>query len=268
MDLKKVLYLLYEGIFHMLLSVGYIILLILYFPLDKSLERLSLLVLLMFVIRIDKCIVFVSMYFKKSVVEFETTIILSLIYLLNSLEVTSEENYESNFLSTFTKIMFYSVLILNVLAYIYSFLLIFLFGIVILVYVLRGGQNNFGVNLDNRGLTEAQINSIEERPFSEIKQQLNQINESQIHINLGEPNENNNQNNANIRENDKVCSICLCEFADHEIISKLPKCNHIFHRECIREWLLRNHICPFCRNDIKRALRRQKRQVLQQQQAD
>jgi len=46
------------------------------------------------------------------------------------------------------------------------------------------------------------------------------------------------------------CPICLDEFKLGQIISYSPntECNHVFHHECIKEWLLRHTNCPFCRN--------------------
>jgi hypothetical protein len=42
------------------------------------------------------------------------------------------------------------------------------------------------------------------------------------------------------------CSICMTEFEQTEII-KLTKCKHIFHSECLNEWVDENHSCPVCR---------------------
>mmetsp|Transcript_15759 Transcript_15759/g.43479 ORF Transcript_15759/g.43479 Transcript_15759/m.43479 type:complete len:375 (+) Transcript_15759:142-1266(+) len=46
------------------------------------------------------------------------------------------------------------------------------------------------------------------------------------------------------------CPICLDEFRAGQIISYSPnpECCHVFHHECIKEWLLRHTNCPFCRN--------------------
>ena len=46
----------------------------------------------------------------------------------------------------------------------------------------------------------------------------------------------------------KICSICLNNFVDKEVIC-ISKCykDHIFHEQCIVEWLGINPICPMCR---------------------
>lgn len=42
------------------------------------------------------------------------------------------------------------------------------------------------------------------------------------------------------------CPICYCDFEDDEKVKKL-KCGHIFHVDCIKEWLTKyNHTCSVC----------------------
>ena len=48
-------------------------------------------------------------------------------------------------------------------------------------------------------------------------------------------------------ENDKhQCSVCLENIKKGEIITKLD-CGHIFHTDCINEWVSRDSTCPCCR---------------------
>ncbi|GKY99796.1 hypothetical protein MPSEU_000933400 [Mayamaea pseudoterrestris] len=46
------------------------------------------------------------------------------------------------------------------------------------------------------------------------------------------------------------CPICMSSFLVGEIISCSAdeQCSHIYHHECIKEWLLNHMECPFCRN--------------------
>jgi len=53
------------------------------------------------------------------------------------------------------------------------------------------------------------------------------------------------------------CSICMEAFQDGECVRELPMCGHIFHSECIDEWLSLNGSCPICRRDIAEALEEQ-----------
>ncbi|XP_014210132.1 uncharacterized protein LOC106640572 [Copidosoma floridanum] len=46
------------------------------------------------------------------------------------------------------------------------------------------------------------------------------------------------------------CTICLCEFEEEENVRRLP-CMHLFHIECVDQWLCTNSCCPICRVDIE-----------------
>ena len=53
-----------------------------------------------------------------------------------------------------------------------------------------------------------------------------------------------------LNDENKICLICLEEYANNDIIKKLP-CNHIFHSECLKIWLSIKPSCPTCRNDLR-----------------
>ncbi|KAI4350001.1 hypothetical protein L6164_010534 [Bauhinia variegata] len=46
------------------------------------------------------------------------------------------------------------------------------------------------------------------------------------------------------------CAVCLCEFEDTEKLRLIPKCDHVFHPECIDEWLASHTTCPVCRANL------------------
>ncbi|KAJ0805487.1 putative transcription factor C2H2 family [Helianthus annuus] len=46
------------------------------------------------------------------------------------------------------------------------------------------------------------------------------------------------------------CAVCLNEFLDHEALRLLPECSHVFHRDCIDEWLASHITCPVCRASL------------------
>ncbi|KAL9271444.1 E3 ubiquitin-protein ligase ATL6-like protein [Drosera capensis] len=46
------------------------------------------------------------------------------------------------------------------------------------------------------------------------------------------------------------CAVCLTEFDDHEIVRMIPKCDHVFHTDCIDAWLAAHTTCPVCRADL------------------
>jgi hypothetical protein len=49
---------------------------------------------------------------------------------------------------------------------------------------------------------------------------------------------------------DAVCSICLENYEDNDVLRKLP-CKHLFHEACLDEWLGLNASCPLCKAQLK-----------------
>ena len=45
------------------------------------------------------------------------------------------------------------------------------------------------------------------------------------------------------------CTICLSEVVDGEEVGVLT-CSHIFHVDCLKEWMLRRNACPLCQTEI------------------
>ena len=45
------------------------------------------------------------------------------------------------------------------------------------------------------------------------------------------------------------CIICMEEFEEKERVKYLP-CEHLFHHDCIRQWLLKEKSCPYCKSEI------------------
>ncbi|XP_077213556.1 E3 ubiquitin-protein ligase ATL6-like [Tasmannia lanceolata] len=46
------------------------------------------------------------------------------------------------------------------------------------------------------------------------------------------------------------CAVCLSEFEDEETLRLLPKCDHVFHPDCIDAWLASHTTCPVCRSNL------------------
>ncbi|XP_053208684.1 hybrid signal transduction histidine kinase M-like isoform X2 [Panonychus citri] len=62
------------------------------------------------------------------------------------------------------------------------------------------------------------------------------------------------QRSAEVEDTIEKCTICLCEFEDTEDVRRLP-CMHLFHVECVDQWLATNKRCPICRVDIEEHLK-------------
>ena len=46
------------------------------------------------------------------------------------------------------------------------------------------------------------------------------------------------------------CAICLENFKGIDMIKSFYKCNHIFHKKCLKDWLKRSNTCPLCNHDL------------------
>lgn len=49
---------------------------------------------------------------------------------------------------------------------------------------------------------------------------------------------------------DESCVICICDLEEEEEVKKLT-CGHIFHQDCINQWLKNNSTCPTCKHSLK-----------------
>jgi len=56
----------------------------------------------------------------------------------------------------------------------------------------------------------------------------------------------NQQSNATPSQ-DRFCVICQDDI-DSNIKEVALKCNHLFHKECVNEWLKLKHHCPTCKD--------------------
>jgi hypothetical protein len=55
------------------------------------------------------------------------------------------------------------------------------------------------------------------------------------------------QGGQEVKEEDATCSVCLAEYEAGDKLCTLPLCGHVFHRDCIDEWLVSHQTCPLCR---------------------
>lgn len=66
---------------------------------------------------------------------------------------------------------------------------------------------------------------------------------------------NQQQYDIELRKVPNECSICLCEYTlGSDIVwSSNPQCDHVFHTNCIEQWLMKQRdgpLCPCCRRDF------------------
>ncbi|MCO5551155.1 hypothetical protein L7F22_004652 [Adiantum nelumboides] len=46
------------------------------------------------------------------------------------------------------------------------------------------------------------------------------------------------------------CVVCLSDFEEGEPLCQLPRCKHVFHKDCIDMWLFSHTTCPLCRRSV------------------
>jgi hypothetical protein len=57
--------------------------------------------------------------------------------------------------------------------------------------------------------------------------------------------------NDNFEKYNKQCNVCIEDYKINDFVIELP-CKHLFHRECIENWLCKEKIsCPVCRTDCR-----------------
>ncbi|CAI2380639.1 unnamed protein product [Moneuplotes crassus] len=51
-------------------------------------------------------------------------------------------------------------------------------------------------------------------------------------------------------EEEETCSICLLKLTTHQDLTELKHCKHIFHQNCIKQWLKIEPKCPNCNTSL------------------
>ena len=52
-------------------------------------------------------------------------------------------------------------------------------------------------------------------------------------------------------EDSEMCAVCICPYEEGDIRVFSKHCSHVFHKECIFEWLIKGrNECPCCRKDM------------------
>lgn len=49
----------------------------------------------------------------------------------------------------------------------------------------------------------------------------------------------------------KDCSICFEEYCPESEAVGFPGCNHLFHFECLQNWLIKSPMCPCCKREFR-----------------
>ncbi|KAK4803767.1 hypothetical protein SAY86_003584 [Trapa natans] len=90
---------------------------------------------------------------------------------------------------------------------------------------LQGGQLLFGRGLAVHGIDASVMQSFPKFQYSLVK-------------------------GLKIGKGSLECAVCLNEFEEDDVLRLLPRCSHVFHSNCIDEWLSSHTTCPVCRANL------------------
>ena len=141
-------------------------------------------------------------------------------------------------LEMITKYFFYIVLFGNTFAFSLFYLLLLILSINAIINAIEFAENQNLENIErNVGLTDNEFLKLQRIIF---------INK-------------NAKKNKKIKDETAVggctCPICLVSFTLNEVLVKPPGCQHLFHVECLKEWIQSHHDCPCCRRNMKEDLK-------------
>jgi len=52
-----------------------------------------------------------------------------------------------------------------------------------------------------------------------------------------------------------TCAICYEDYQDENSLIRVPSCTHVYHKECIENWVRIKIQCPMCRSDFRAYLK-------------
>lgn len=61
---------------------------------------------------------------------------------------------------------------------------------------------------------------------------------------------------------DDSCAICMLEEDNSPVNIQLSPCDHCFHEDCIKLWLLQKRSCPVCKSAVKKIYRSPKNVIM------
>ena len=56
---------------------------------------------------------------------------------------------------------------------------------------------------------------------------------------------------SQLQDYQKECEICLDNFSNNNLIINMPKCKHVYHWECLKDWIKFRPNCPNCRSNLR-----------------
>lgn len=128
---------------------------------DMIVNRINFCLSLLLVLWVEKCFAFYRFYWKKARFEYEITILFVLVKTVNQIEHETPTYFKTYF-NRISYYAFNTFLWLNLLCYCFCALLLIIYGILSIIFILRG-ENDI-----HRGLTEEEVNQIPHKIAEEL----------------------------------------------------------------------------------------------------
>ncbi|EAR97704.3 zinc finger, C3HC4 type (RING finger) protein (macronuclear) [Tetrahymena thermophila SB210] len=186
--------------------------------------------------------------------DFQITIMYLIIHLINCSEIQDQSVFSIDFHLTsqiafiqYSFIFFYSILLVNLVYYTIIAVCLLVVALISLIQIWRSSDSI----VNREGLTSQEFESLPSHVVNAKESKDMKLSfESGFH---------------NPQLND--CAICLQTFEENEVMIEIVQCKHLFHSECIKVWFKNSVLCPYCRNDVRKALQKLKREKHQLQHA-
>ena len=253
-------------------------------PLYSSKDvRVVICVILIIIFGPSKLSVLFNLFHRKTVTQLKFTLIFCIVFILNCSE--DEFNYSGvSFLTRekqdrFARLfgdMFYGIsiqrsdkVILNICYSIFDLVIypniffflfmVFMFIIVVLLISFVTLTNFIGLtNYDledhnrqgprrNAGLSRQELSRLVTTTYNALPSEHKHI-RGKI-LNAKESADDLNLSNGS--DSGISCSICYIPFTGDNSVVSLPKCEHLYHSECILSWFKTRTTCPICRLDMR-----------------
>lgn len=260
-------------------------------PLYSSKDvRVVFCVILIFIFGPSKLSVLFNLFHRKTLTQLKFTLIFCIVFILNCSEdefnysgVTFLAREKQDNLSRLIGDMFYGIsiqrtdkVILNLCYLVFDLVIypnvffflfmVFAFIFVVMLVAMVSFTNFLGVTNydldDNRrqgprrnvGLTKQEMSRLEVTTYEGLGQDHRCAKQASTKPPEGQG-RSSEQDLNNSNDSGVSCSICYIPFTGDNKVVSLPKCEHLYHAECIMSWFKTRTTCPICRLDVRELLR-------------
>lgn len=202
-------------------------------------KRMFIPIFTAFLLGIHRCIsCFAFFLLKGKSFDLEITLIFWVIFGVNLFDNEDSNNGSVLPLEMITKYFFYFVLLGNTFAFSLFYLLLLILSINVILNAIEFAENQNLENIErNSGLTDDEFLKLQRIIF--INKNITKIKKIKDEAAVG----------------GCTCPICLVSFTLNEVLVRSSECQHLFHVECLKEWVQNHHDCPCCRRNMKEDLK-------------